>query len=67
MAKSKVIRATPNLLNCLKVLKEVVKKMPAGNLKKRANFAINYMDKTFKGKPQSRALISCPRNAPIVG
>jgi len=67
MAKSKTIRVTPNMLNCFKTLKEAVQKLPPGVLKKKASFAINYMNRTFKGEPQPRKMISCPGDRPIVG
>jgi hypothetical protein len=54
MAKSKTIRVTPNVQKCLEVLKAVVKSMPAGEKKERAEGVISYLSSTFKGKPQPR-------------
>ena len=49
MARSKTIRVTTNVMDCLKELNEAVKSMPDGDLKKRAQKALNYLSKTFKG------------------
>ena len=60
MAKSKTIRVTPNVKQCLEELKAAVKSMPSGATKKRAEGAILYLDKTFKGKPQPKKGMACP-------
>ena len=60
MAKSKTIRVTPNVQKCLEVLKAVVKPLPAGDKKKRAEGAISYLSQTFKGKPQPGKGRTCP-------
>ena len=52
MAKSKTIRVTPNVQKCLVELKAVVKSMPSGAKKERAEGAISYLSSTFQGKPQ---------------
>ena len=52
MAKSKAIRVTPNVEYCLKELKEGVKSIPEGDLKMRAQGALNYLSLTFKGEHQ---------------
>jgi hypothetical protein len=66
MAKSKTIRVTPNVLKCLDELKTAVKSMPAGHLKKRANGAIAYLDRAFKGERQPLGGSSCPPDRAIV-
>ena len=60
MAKSKTIRVTPNVQKCLQELKAVVKSMPAGAMKERAEGAISYLSTTFKGKPQPGQGRHCP-------
>ncbi len=60
MAKSKTIRVTPNVQKCLEELKAVVKSLPAGEKKKRAEGVIIYLSQTFKGKPQPGQGRSCP-------
>jgi hypothetical protein len=60
MAKSKTIRVTPNVDFCLKELKEAVKSMPEGNLRERAQGAVNYLSRTFKGEPQPARGAGCP-------
>ena len=66
MAKSKTIRVTPNVQKCLEELKEVVKTLPAGDLKKRAEGAVNYLSRTFKGEPQQLKGRACPAGTRII-
>ncbi len=66
MAKSKTIRVTPNVLKCLEELKSAVKSMPASDLKKRAEGAIRYLDRTFKGEPQPKKGRMCPAGTLII-
>lgn len=66
MAKSKTIRVTPNVKRCLEQLKEAVKSMPAGDLKKRAEGALDYLSRTFRGERQPRKGIWCPEDRPIL-
>jgi len=66
MAKSKTIRVTPNVQKCLDELKAVVKALPAGEKKKRAEGVISYLSTTFKGKPQPGQGRSCPGGTLIV-
>lgn len=60
MAKSKTIRVTPNVQKCLEELKAVVKSLPAGEKKERAEGVISYLSQTFKGKPQPGKGRTCP-------
>ena len=60
MAKSKTIRVTPNVQKCLQELKAVVKSMPSGEKKKRAEAAVTYLSSTFQGKPQPLKGRACP-------
>ena len=60
MAKSKTIRVTPNVQKCLEELKTVVKSMPSGAKKERAEGIISYLSETFKGKPQPGKGRRCP-------
>ena len=66
MAKSKTIRVTPNVQKCLEELKAAVKSLPAGDLKKRAEGAVNYLSRTFKGEPQPLKGRTCPGGALII-
>ena len=66
MVKSKTIRVTPNVQKSLEELKAAVKSMPAGDLKKRAEGAINYLSNTFKGKPQPGRGQECPIKTLII-
>lgn len=60
MAKSKTIRVTPNVQQSLEEIKTAVKSLPAGDKKKRAEGAIDYLSRTFKGKAQPGKGRSCP-------
>lgn len=66
MAKSKTIRVTPNVDFSLKELKEAVKSMPEGDMKNRAQGALNYLSRTFKGEPQPVQGRRCPGTRKIV-
>lgn len=66
MARSKSIRVTTNVKACLEELKAVVKSLPSGDLKKRAEGALNYLSRTFKGEPQPKKGLSCPSDRPVV-
>ena len=66
MAKSKTIRVTPNVQKCLDELKAVVKSLPSGDKKKRAEGVITYLSQTFKGKPQPLKGRSCPGGTLLV-
>lgn len=66
MAKSKTIRVTPNVQKCLEELKKAVKSLPAGDLKKNAEGALDYLSRTFKGEPQALKGRHCPYGKPIV-
>jgi hypothetical protein len=66
MAKSKIIRVTPNVKKSLTYLKAAVDAMPEGELKDNAKGAISYLSKTFQGKPQPGRGIKCPGMTRIV-
>ncbi len=66
MAKSKTIRVTPNVQKCLEELKAVVKSMPSGPKKERAEGVIRYLSQTFKGKPQPGQGRSCPGGSLLI-
>ncbi len=66
MARSKVIRVTPNVKKCLEELKEAVKALPDGELKKRAQGALSYLSRTFKGEPQPGQGRSCPAGRIVI-
>jgi hypothetical protein len=67
MAKSKTIRVTPNVQKCLEELKAVVKSMPSGAKKERAEGIISYLSQTFKGKPQPGKGRMCPGGTLFIG
>jgi hypothetical protein len=66
MTKSKTIEVTPNVEYCLEQLKEAVKSMSEGDLKDRAEGALDYLSRTFEGEPQPAKGISCPGGRPVV-
>jgi hypothetical protein len=67
MAKSKTIRVTPNVKKSLEELKSAAKSLPAGEKKKRAEEAVDYLAQTFKGKPQPGKGRSCPSGRFVKG
>jgi hypothetical protein len=65
MPRSRSIRVTVNLEQCLKELKAALKEMPSNEAKKRASRALAYLEKTFKGEPQPLRGSSCPKDTTI--
>ena len=59
------IQVTPNVQKCLEELTAAVNSLPAGDLKERAEGAIQYLSQTFKGQPQPRGGRDCPGSAII--
>jgi predicted ATP-grasp superfamily ATP-dependent carboligase len=66
VAKSKTIRVTADVQKCINVLKEAVKAVPLGDLKKRAEAALGYLEKTFKGEKQPFRGSKCPVDKLII-
>jgi len=62
MPKSRTIRVTPNLEQCLKELKAALKDLPVGDKKKNAVSALSYLEKTFKGEKQPLRGCGCPKD-----
>ena len=60
MARSQSVRVTPNVMRCMEELKAAVKTLPAGDKKKRAEGALDYLSRTFKGKHQPMRGYGCP-------
>jgi hypothetical protein len=63
---AKKIKVTPNVQKCLEILGEIVKDMPSGDLKTKAEGAVDYLDRTFKGEPQPAKGESCPEGALLI-
>lgn len=66
MAEFQNIEVTPNVQKCLEELTEAVKSLEAGDLKERAEGAIEYLSKTFAGQPQPEGGRDCPGSTRIV-
>lgn len=66
MANEKTIDVTPNVEKCLEILKDAVESLPEGDLKKRAEGALDYLDSTAKGEPQPLGGRSCPADKAII-
>jgi len=66
VARSKTIRVTANVKKCLSELKEAVKAVPPGDLKKRAGAALDYLERTFKGEKQPLRGKECPVDRLII-
>jgi len=54
------IEVTPNLEKCLEALKETIQELPPGDLRDKAERAIEYMSRTFQGEPQPMEGKGCP-------
>ena len=66
MARSQRISVTPNMKKCLEIMKEAAKALPPGDLKKRAQAAVDYMERTFEGQRQPMGGGECPDFTSIV-
>ena len=66
MPKSKTVSVTPNVQKCLEILKLATESMPASDLKRRAEAALGYLSRTFKGEPQPHKGILCTPDKPVV-
>ena len=62
MPKSRTIRVTSNLEQCLKELKTALKDLPVGDKKKVAIGALTYLEKTFRGEKQPLRGGDCPKD-----
>ena len=60
------IDVTPNVQKCLEELKAAVESMPDGDLKTRAEGALDYLDRTFQGEPQPEGGRRCLPDRPMV-
>ena len=60
------VEVTPNLQKCLEELREAVKSLPEGDLKTRAEGALDYLTRTFAGEPQPMVGQTCPPGRLIV-
>lgn len=60
------IDVTPNVQKCMELLKAAVESMPPGDLKTKAEGALDYLDRTFSGEPQPEGGRRCSPERPIV-
>jgi len=63
---NKTIEVTPNVQKCLEILQDAVKSLPEGDLKTKAEAALEYLDRTAKGEPQPLDGRSCPTDKAII-
>lgn len=66
MANNKTIDVTPNVQFCLEELKAAIESLPDGDLKKRAEDALDYLSRTAEGEPQPLGGRDCPVDRPII-
>ncbi|GAI77891.1 unnamed protein product [marine sediment metagenome] len=66
MANDKTIQVTPNVQRCLEILTEVVKSLPTGDTKEKAEGVIQYLSRTFEGEPQAGGGRTCPGGSAII-
>jgi hypothetical protein len=60
------IEVTPNVQKCMELLKAAVESMPLGDLKTRAEGALDYLDRTFSGEAQPEGGRRCTIEMPII-
>jgi len=65
-AMNKTIEVSPNVQKCLEILQDAVKSLPEGDLKTKAEAAVEYLDRTAKGEPQPMEGRVCPTNKLII-
>ena len=63
---NKTIEVTPNVQKCLEILQDTVKSLPEGDLKTKAEAALEYLDRTAKGEPQPMDGRICPPDKVII-
>jgi len=63
---SEKIDVTPNVEKCLEVLREAVKLLPEGDLKTKAEGALEYLESAARGEPQPNEGIFCPADKVII-
>jgi len=66
MANEITIQVTPNVQKCLEELTAAVNSLPAGELKERAEGAIQYLSRTFEGEPQPAGGSTCPGGSAFI-
>ena len=60
------IDVTPNVMKCLEILRESVNALPEGDLKTKAEAALEYMESAARGEDQPNEGRSCPVSRPII-
>lgn len=60
MTDEKVIQVTPNVKECLKILKEAMEKIEDTDLKASAEGALDYLERTAAGESQPEEGRRCP-------
>lgn len=60
------IEVTPNVKKCMQILTEAAKALPDGDLKTRAEAALEYLSRTFAGDPQPEGGQKCPPGILII-
>lgn len=63
---SEKIDVTPNVLKCLELLREAINALPEGDVKTKAEGALEYLESTARGEPQPNAGRSCPADKVLI-
>ena len=66
MTDDKIIQVTPNIQECLKILKDALQAVKDPAAKEQAEGALAYLEKTAAGESQPEAGKKCPPNVRIM-
>jgi hypothetical protein len=66
MGKNRKIEVTPNLVQSAEELRKAVAALPAGDLKARAEAALDHLARAFEGRPALTEERKCPVNTTII-
>jgi len=66
MDKSRKIEVTPNLVQSAEELRKAVASLPAGDLKARAEAALDHLTRAFEGRSALTQEKKCPVNTTII-
>jgi hypothetical protein len=66
MGKTRKIEVTPNMIQSAEELRKAVASLPAGDLKARAEAALDFITRAFENHPESTEERKCPVNTTII-
>jgi len=66
MGKNRKIEVTPDLVLSAEELRKAIASLPAGDLKARAEAALDHLTRAFEGRPALKEERKCPVNTTII-